>query len=155
MSDSSLSDERLDSWKAIAKYLHRDLATVRRWEKSHGLPIRRVGLTGRSVFAYRREIDEWLTTPRPVLASPEAPAPAMSAANASRAIPWRPILMTAAVTALGLAPLAFGINRPGQEIEGPMAVVILGGLVTSTALNLLVLPTLSLKYGRFVEALDE
>ena len=38
-----------------------------------------------------------------------------------------PILMTAAVTALGLAPLAFGMNRPGQEIEGPMAVTVLGG----------------------------
>src|SRR5207249_2873527 len=42
-----------------------------------------------------------------------------------------PILMTAAVTALGLAPLAFGLSRPGQEIEGPMAVTVLGGLVSS------------------------
>jgi Cu/Ag efflux pump CusA len=54
------------------------------------------------------------------------------------------------VTALGLLPLAIGSGEPGREIEGPMAVVILGGLVTSTALNLLVLPTLSLKYGRFL-----
>ena len=61
-----------------------------------------------------------------------------------------PVLMTAIVTALGLLPLAIGSGEPGREIEGPMAVVILGGLVTSTALNLLVLPTLSLKYGRFV-----
>jgi Cu/Ag efflux pump CusA len=38
---------------------------------------------------------------------------------------------------------------PSREIEGPMAIVILGGLVTSTALNLLVLPTISLRYGRF------
>ncbi len=60
-----------------------------------------------------------------------------------------PVLMTAIVTALGLLPLALGSGEPGREIEGPMAVVILGGLVTSTALNLLVLPTLSLKYGRF------
>jgi Cu/Ag efflux pump CusA len=51
-----------------------------------------------------------------------------------------PILMTAAVTALGLAPLAFGLNTPGQEIEGPMAVTVLGGLISSTLLNLLVLP---------------
>ena len=57
-----------------------------------------------------------------------------------------PILMTAAVTALGLAPLAFGINRPGQEIEGPMAVTVLGGLVSSTLLNLLVLPALAHRY---------
>jgi CzcA family heavy metal efflux pump len=60
-----------------------------------------------------------------------------------------PILMTATVTALGLLPLAIGSGEPGREIEGPMAVVILGGLVTSTALNLLVLPTLALRYGRF------
>ena len=60
-----------------------------------------------------------------------------------------PILMTAIVTALGLLPLAIGSGEPGREIEGPMAVVILGGLVTSTALNLLVLPTLALRYGRF------
>jgi CzcA family heavy metal efflux pump len=59
-----------------------------------------------------------------------------------------PILMTAAVTALGLAPLAFGINRPGQEIEGPMAVTVLGGLLSSTLLNLLVLPALAQHYVR-------
>jgi CzcA family heavy metal efflux pump len=59
-----------------------------------------------------------------------------------------PILMTAAVTALGLAPLAFGLNRPGQEIEGPMAVTVLGGLISSTLLNLLVLPALTQRYVR-------
>ena len=60
-----------------------------------------------------------------------------------------PILMTALVTALGLLPLALGSGEAGREIEGPMAIVILGGLVTSTALNLLVLPVLALRYGRF------
>jgi CzcA family heavy metal efflux pump len=60
-----------------------------------------------------------------------------------------PILMTATVTALGLLPLAWKSGEAGCEIEGPMAVVILGGLVTSTALNLLVLPTLALRFGRF------
>ncbi len=60
-----------------------------------------------------------------------------------------PILMTALVTGLGLLPLALGSGDPGREIEGPMATVILGGLVTSTLLNLLVLPTLALRYGRF------
>jgi CzcA family heavy metal efflux pump len=60
-----------------------------------------------------------------------------------------PIFMTASATALGLLPLAIGSGAPGREIEGPMAIVILGGLVTSTALNLLVLPTLALRYGRF------
>jgi CzcA family heavy metal efflux pump len=59
-----------------------------------------------------------------------------------------PILMTAAVTALGLAPLAFSMTHPGQEIEGPMAVTVLGGLVSSTFLNLLVLPALAHRFGR-------
>jgi Cu/Ag efflux pump CusA len=63
-----------------------------------------------------------------------------------------PILMTATVTGLGLLPLALGSGEAGREIEGPMAIVILGGLVTSTALNLLVLPTLALRYGRFNRA---
>ncbi|MHB1862336.1 MAG: efflux RND transporter permease subunit [Gemmatimonadaceae bacterium] len=60
-----------------------------------------------------------------------------------------PILMTSLVTALGLLPLAIGMNAPGREIEGPMALVILGGLATSMALNLLVLPTLALRFGDF------
>ena len=60
-----------------------------------------------------------------------------------------PILMTALVTALGLLPLALTSGAPGNEIEGPMAAVILGGLITSTLLNLLILPTLALRYGRF------
>ncbi len=60
-----------------------------------------------------------------------------------------PIVMTALVTALGLLPLALGSGEAGREIEGPMAIVILGGLLTSTLLNLLVLPTLALRFGRF------
>lgn len=60
-----------------------------------------------------------------------------------------PILMTALVTALALMPLALTSGAAGNEIEGPMAIVILGGLITSTALNLIVLPTLALRYGRF------
>lgn len=59
------------------------------------------------------------------------------------------ILMTALVTGLGLAPLALGSAEPGREIEGPMATLIVGGLISSTLLNLLVLPTVLLKFGRF------
>ena len=59
-----------------------------------------------------------------------------------------PILMTALTTALALLPIVIGGNRPGQEIEHPMALVILGGLVSSTLLNLLVMPVLYWKYGR-------
>jgi Cu/Ag efflux pump CusA len=60
-----------------------------------------------------------------------------------------PIMMTALVTALALLPLALTSGAAGNEIEGPMAIVILGGLATSTILNLIVLPTLALRYGRF------
>lgn len=60
-----------------------------------------------------------------------------------------PILMTACVTGLALLPLALRSGEPGNEVEGPMAIVILGGLVTSTLLNLLVLPALALRYGQF------
>jgi len=63
--------------------------------------------------------------------------------------------MTALVTALGLLPLALGGGSAGGEIEGPMATVILGGLITSTALNLLVLPVLALRYARFADGVRE
>jgi Cu/Ag efflux pump CusA len=60
-----------------------------------------------------------------------------------------PIMMTALVTALGVLPLALGSGEAGREIEGPMAIVILGGLVSSTLLNLLVLPSLAWRWGKF------
>jgi Cu/Ag efflux pump CusA len=58
-----------------------------------------------------------------------------------------PILMTALATGLALVPLAIAGHTPGHEIENPMAIVILGGLVTSTVLNLVVVPTLYLRFG--------
>jgi Cu/Ag efflux pump CusA len=59
-----------------------------------------------------------------------------------------PILMTTLATALALVPLVVAGSVPGNEIEHPMAMVILGGLVTSTLLNLFVVPSLYLKFGR-------
>jgi CzcA family heavy metal efflux pump len=59
-----------------------------------------------------------------------------------------PILMTVATTALALLPLAISGNKPGHEIEYPLAVVIIGGLVTSTFLNLFLLPPIYLRWGR-------
>jgi CzcA family heavy metal efflux pump len=60
-----------------------------------------------------------------------------------------PILMTALVTGIGLLPIAAGSGDAGREVEGPMAIVIVGGLVTSTLLNLFVLPVLCERFGRF------
>ena len=59
-----------------------------------------------------------------------------------------PILMTTLATGLALVPLLFYGDQPGREIEHPLAVVIVGGLVTSTLLTLFVLPSLYLKFGR-------
>jgi CzcA family heavy metal efflux pump len=59
-----------------------------------------------------------------------------------------PILMTALATGLALVPLAIAGDLPGHEIEHPMAIVILGGLVTSTLVNLFVVPSLYLRFAR-------
>jgi CzcA family heavy metal efflux pump len=59
-----------------------------------------------------------------------------------------PIMMTALATALALVPLVISGTVPGNEIEHPMAIVILGGLVTSTFVNLFIVPALYLRFGR-------
>ena len=59
-----------------------------------------------------------------------------------------PILMTAMAAGLALIPLALGGGKAGSEIQTPMAIVILCGLMTSTLLNMIVVPTLYLRYGR-------
>ncbi|MNT73078.1 Nickel and cobalt resistance protein CnrA [compost metagenome] len=59
-----------------------------------------------------------------------------------------PILMTALTAGLALIPLILRAGEPGNEIQAPMAVVILGGLLSSTFLNMIVVPALYLKFGR-------
>jgi Cu/Ag efflux pump CusA len=76
----------------------------------------------------------------------EAFGPALVLRGAKERI--APIMMTALTTGLALLPLVIAGDIPGQEIEYPMAIVILGGLVTSTLLNLLVVPTLYLRFGK-------
>src|ERR1041385_8489847 len=74
MADPAISPARLDSWKAIADYLQRDVATVRRWEKTLGLPVRRVSPGGgHSVFAFTNEIDAWLNRAAAPATMPPAP----------------------------------------------------------------------------------
>ena len=60
---------------------------------------------------------------------------------------FTPILMTALATGLAVLPLAIVGTIPGNEIENPMALAILGGLVTATLLNLFVVPALYLRFG--------
>jgi Cu/Ag efflux pump CusA len=59
-----------------------------------------------------------------------------------------PILMTALAAGLALIPLALALGQPGSEIQAPMAIVILFGLLTSTALNMIVVPALYLRFGQ-------
>ena len=61
-----------------------------------------------------------------------------------------PILMTALATGLALVPLAIAGDLPGHEVEHPLAIVVLGGLLTSTLLNLFILPSLYLRFGRSI-----
>lgn len=59
-----------------------------------------------------------------------------------------PILMTALAAGLALIPLALGGGKPGNEIQTPMAIVILFGLLTSMVLNMVIVPTLFLRFGK-------
>ena len=59
-----------------------------------------------------------------------------------------PIMMTALATALAIVPLAAAGSIPGHEIEHPMALVILGGLFTATLVNLFIIPSLYLRFGK-------
>ncbi len=63
-----------------------------------------------------------------------------------------PILMTALASGLGLLPLALAMGEPGSEIQAPMAIVILYGLVTSTVLNMFVVPAVMLRFGSVSQA---
>jgi len=58
----------------------------------------------------------------------------------------RPVLMTASITAFGLVPLLFA-SGPGSEIQRPLAIVVIGGLITSTLLTLILLPILFERFG--------
>lgn len=66
-----------------------------------------------------------------------------------------PILMTAVTAGLGLLPLALALGEPGSEIQAPMALVILTGLATSTALNMVVVPALLATWGGGTEPVEE
>jgi hypothetical protein len=103
--------ERLDSWKAIADYLGRDVATVRRWEKGIGLPVHRVAGTGRSVFAYTSEIDAWLR------ASKTAEGPAQPVVGVATAIgPRRRMWVSGGLGLMILALIAAGLVARGRSV---------------------------------------
>ena len=85
--------DRLDSWKDIAAYLHRDVSTVQRWEKREGMPVRRhqhdkLG----SVYAFRSELDAWARGRGARLAQQEAAEPRQTAAEQVVSPPSRLVL---------------------------------------------------------------
>ncbi len=104
---STVGEERLESWKEIARYLGRQVRTVQRWEKSEGLPVHRhQHRSGGSVFAHRTELDAWRDHRSTVLADPENPAVRRPGdtppTNPPRAFP-RPLLLAAATAFVALA----------------------------------------------------
>jgi tetratricopeptide (TPR) repeat protein len=104
-----MTETRLDSWKEIAAYLHRDVSTVRRWEKREGLPVHRhVHDKLGSVYAFSSEIDEWLRRRRSD--EPQAPDPLPLSPPARHPL----VMWVAAVVLAGLTSLSIvgGLRRP-------------------------------------------
>src|SRR5262245_20506679 len=83
---------RLDSWKEIAAYVKRDVRTLQRWEKTAGLPVRRMQKPGlRAVYAYTADLDHWLLNQGSLDDTPEPPeAPAAEGPQAATAPPSQP-----------------------------------------------------------------
>ena len=105
---------RLDSWKEIAAYLSRDIRTVQRWEKTAGLPVRRLQRPGlRAVFAYTADLDSWLEKQQ-ADGLDEEPAPAReNGANAppprtGRTLPYAAIAIAAILILASIALWKFG-----------------------------------------------
>lgn len=113
--------ERLDSWKEIAEYLGRDRTTVMRWERSAGLPVRRVtGTPGKSVFAYRADIDQWLLRQPPPPADVEPPGR-----------PWKTVL-AASAAALILILLAGLVVSQASGSKAVASVALSGHEIVAT-----------------------
>jgi hypothetical protein len=126
--------ERLDSWKAIATYLGRDTGTVRRWERTRGLPVHRVpGGKGSSVFAYKSEIDAWLqssaeSTPAELV----EPPPDTPVSSRTENNPWRWSIASGLIVVVLL--LGWWIQRPRASV-GETSVSITPEGVTARAMN--------------------
>ena len=121
--------DRLDSWKEIAAYLKRDVRTVRRWEKSGGLPVRRhLHQRQASVFAYRSELDAWWQNEQKGLEQPET---ASEAAARPHAWKWG-LALAAALILLCLAVYLADRNTvrasaPGRTMLAVLPFQNLGG----------------------------
>jgi Tol biopolymer transport system component len=106
-------EDRLDSWKEIAAYLRKGLRTVQRWERTEGLPVRRLGQG--SVFAYKSELDAWWRTHSRTLApEPETVVPpAIVPPRVRRAFPKQ--VITFALAGAAAAALSVWSFRPRAQ----------------------------------------
>jgi TolB-like protein/Tfp pilus assembly protein PilF len=134
------STRRLDSWKAIAQYLDRDVRSVQRWERDRGLPVHRLpGQKGGTVFAYEAELNQWLRSgqkeiplmdlsatataavaPNDVLES-QSPRPAHAASH------FHILLVTSALVTLVLVAMAVlrWLSRPNVSSVSPFSIAVL------------------------------
>jgi TolB-like protein/Tfp pilus assembly protein PilF len=109
---------RLDSWKAIAQYLDRDVRSVQRWEQERGLPVHRVpGEKGGTVFAYEDELDRWLTgRDTPSAAASAVPETERSQPGISASAPpsqvWHWSLIALVIAMLVLVATLFVFQQP-------------------------------------------
>jgi len=120
---------RLNSWKAIARHLGRDVRTAMRWEKEAGMPIHRIPgpRDGRSVFAYVAELDTWLSG-LGEQAPTQSVAPGASTAGRDRR--WATGLALVLVTAMATTT-ALRLTPQGDELEGVARVVATGDALTA------------------------
>ncbi len=118
---SAADERRLDSWKEIAAFLGRTERTARRWEASHGLPVRRVPSSGRgSVFAYEHELRSWLDG-----AAPDGPASVESSEKTASDRRPRLVMLAASLAVLAAAAIVFvlwqGAAAPDLGTKDPVA----------------------------------
>src|SRR5690348_16883753 len=122
-SETISAQRRLTSWKEIAAYVGRDERTVKRWEASRGLPIRRVpGASHGSVFAYAHEIEAWLhghagTDP----ALPAATKPALEPERRLKPLILPVLLVSVAIAVVTMAVLRIFSPAPPREAQDRLA----------------------------------
>lgn len=120
--------ERLDSWKAIAEYLGRDVTTVRRWEKTLGMPVYSLpGGRRRSVYAFTAELDHWLSTAGSLTAASAVTTPS------GRRGWFAAVLMLALLVAAAAGVIAFKALRPVRVDEVRIEVTKRGVIARDTA----------------------
>ena len=127
------AEDRLDSWKEIAAYLRKGLRTVQRWERTEGLPVRRLGQG--SVFAYKSELDAWWRAHmRTLAAEPEATiAPAIQLPRVRRTSPKQVIVIALAAAAAAL--LVWSVRQRAPEMYRAVPLTADHGWETAAAFS--------------------